>query len=265
MTGTPTFDESPETFLRSIGVDPARWGQPDMTSAETMLERLIGLEGLGFTAEQAIAAVQRYPNLIGLTTDKVGSSIAHFLTYGFTRVQITKFIARWASVVNYVPDRIDAVWANLEAYGFSRPQVRKLICNVPAILCYTPERTNGLLTNLEKAGYAREQVIAVVTTMPGVLCMRAERTNAILAAIHGEGLELPAAAATLTRAPYVTRGRIAHLRGRGQGIRTEHLTCSHAEFLERWGLTRDEVIALDPLKERGVDGRSEDDATAPTE
>lgn len=235
-------------FLQKIGLDPKRLPRMYIPEVEKMQGVLDGFVEYGFTQEEAKRVVQRFPQQLSASRIITCAALHAYESRGFSKDEVRKMTLRWPSILVYTQERNDLVLGNLEAYGFTEAEIRRMVKLLPAVMCYTPERTNGLLANLEAAGFDRVQVIDIIRRIPSVLCMTAKRTNEAIAAIRSVGLDPFDRPNILVRAPYMTRGRIAFLRMRGYEVTLQQLSKSHERFATQWGVDRDDVIALDPLR-----------------
>jgi hypothetical protein len=136
------------------------------------------------------------------------------------------------------------ILTNLETYGFSRDEVRAMVRKLPSILSCTAERTNALLANLETCGFSRDEIRAMVRKLPSILGCTAERTKSIVRTLQEQGIDPVTHAALLMLSPIVLRGRIRALLRRNVSVKARLLNTSHAQWYDRFGETKEEILRL---------------------
>ena len=122
-----------------------------------------------------------------------------------------------------------------ETYGIEVPEKRHLV----------PEATvRRHLESLEAYGFARGEVRATVKRLPALLGYTAERTGRNILLVRSAGIDVREHTALLILAPDLLQGRIAYTKQEGLALTPSLLGQSNKAWEKRFGLTRDEVIAI---------------------
>lgn len=178
--------------------------------AGSISERVNYLLAYGFSLDEISAMVQLLPGILSYTNETVESSLVYFESYGFTKTAVIKMAKRHPAIVGCSAERIKRNLAVLESYTFSKVDSMKLVESFPMVTAYKERRVKESLDFFEAIDFD-------IRTRPLLFMW----------------------------APAVLRGRVVYLLSNDIDL-LPALFFDNARFTMRFGLTREDVLKLDP-------------------
>ncbi|MDD5251669.1 MAG: hypothetical protein PHT12_03465 [Patescibacteria group bacterium] len=240
-----TFTFSPEGAKRLWGIKPeTRVLRIDPPNMRRTFDYFVGY---GFTAGQLKVMGRKRATIFAvLTEDEARSAIARFESLGFDPPAIRHILATNPGAVLIPRNRIEALIRSLTDIELTRQQALFIITKAPLLIGREQEKIDAHIELFVDRLLTMEDVHAVLVDFGGILSNSTARNHEMLDILFAMGFDVTKRCRRFEFAPELIRGRIAFLQKKGDDADEYAVFLDNDEFEETHGITRAELVALDP-------------------
>ena len=103
-------------------------------SKDSIKEKILGLEKLGFSREDIIKMLKFLPPIFGYSMDNINKKLTDLEELGYSREDIIDMIKAFPTIMGYSIDNIKKKFDDLEKIGFSEDEIISMTKSLPALL-----------------------------------------------------------------------------------------------------------------------------------
>lgn len=213
---------------------------------ETMRKHFAALVEYGLRPDKITRMASLTPSIMSYRAERSLTLFTYLESIGFTRKGVCKLVAVGPAIMTYKPARIDRTIQNLVSFGFEHAQILLMARRSSSMFNCAVDRHNSILAFLLTRLGSRERVRTVVSGCPGVLSHTIERTGQVLDVFDAIELDPVKRPTDMMFSPKLTRGRYAFLVDLGDEPTRINLFLKNAIFLQRYDVTREQLVERDP-------------------
>lgn len=215
-----------------------------------MLRHFDALVKYGFEPAKIQRMARLLPGLLCYRSRRSLRVLENFVKMGFTKTQVIKMASSTPGILCFKPERILTTLKPLEVIGIDLPVAMRMAARAPGIMCLKAARIAASIQNIIECAGGVETAKKLLISNPAMLSLRLDSLSERFRVAKAVGFDPLRKPNSLYVSPKLVRGRYTLLASRGFDTgpnQLYHRTNQH--FEKTYGLTRTEIIALDPGNE----------------